>query len=104
MKPLKPVFIKWIDIVESKSGWMTLDELEEFIDSRKKNIVHQVGLLYEEDENQVVILNSYFPDETTDPTFGMCNVIPRGCILEMYPLARDPVYTPEAHHKAFAQE
>jgi len=85
---LKTVLIKWVDICEV-SGWRTLDELDEFISNNKSRVVHQVGFLYEEDESQVTILNSYFPDDDENNTFGSCTVIPRGCILEMFEIKKD---------------
>lgn len=80
MKNYKVVQIVWWDIAESSNKWKTLAKLEKFITNTKANIVSQVGFLFEEDENQVVVISSYFPD---DDMYGTCNVIPRGCILEM---------------------
>jgi len=79
-KKFQIVEVKWIDISESKNGWSTLDELEEFITNIKSNIVHQVGFLFEEDEESISVLQSYFPN---DDLYGVCNVIPRGCIIEI---------------------
>lgn len=78
-KELKIVSLKWIDIAESSSNWRTLEELEEFITDTKSKICHQVGLLFEEDENQIVLLNSYFPD---DDLYGTATILPKGCIIE----------------------
>lgn len=79
MKEYKIVSLKWIDISETTSEWRSLDELEEFITDKKSKICHQVGLLFEEDENQIVLLSAYFPDEDL---YGTTTIIPRGCIIE----------------------
>jgi hypothetical protein len=76
----KIVSVRWIDITESANGWRTLDELEDFITDTKSKICNQVGLLYEEDEHQLVLVSSYFPE---DDLYGVVNVIPKGCIIEM---------------------
>lgn len=78
-KKFKVIYVQWIDISESKNGWSSLDELEDFITNTKGNIVNQVGFLFEEDEESISILNSYFPNEDL---YGVCNVIPKGCIIE----------------------
>lgn len=80
MKNYPIVEIKWLDIAESSNQWQSLTKLEKFITNRKGCIVRQVGFLFEEAEDQIAILSSYFPD---DDLYGTCNVIPKGCILEM---------------------
>jgi hypothetical protein len=74
---MKRVEIIWVDIV-SYEGWKDMDELDRFITNH--NPVVQIGYLYEEDENQIVLLDSYFQEKDT---FGGIHIIPRGCILSI---------------------
>lgn len=72
------VYIKWIDIIH-EHGWHSVDDLENF-DVQKEKIVHHVAFLYEEDEEQIIIVDSFFEDKET---FGTVHIIPKGTILEM---------------------
>jgi hypothetical protein len=74
---VKIVEVIWIDI-RSDSGWRTLNQLETFITS--KNPVRQVGYLYEQDDDQIVLLDSYFQEKDL---YGGVHTIPRGCIVEI---------------------
>lgn len=80
MKNLKMVEVIWWDIAESDNRWQTLTKLEKFLTDKDANVVKQLGYLWEEDEHQVVIISSYFPQ---GGLYGTCTVIPRGCILKM---------------------
>jgi hypothetical protein len=75
---MKVVEVVWLDIECSAPGWMTQDEADEFITNAKNRTVTHVAYLYEEDEDQVVLTDSYTAD-----AFGTFNVIPRGCIKSM---------------------
>jgi hypothetical protein len=74
---VKIVEVIWIDI-RSDSGWRTLNQLETFITS--KNPVRQVGYLYEQDDDQIVLLDSYFQEKDL---YGGVHTIPRGCIVSI---------------------
>jgi hypothetical protein len=74
------VSVKWVDVAESPNGWRTLEELEEFVTDTKSKICHQVGLLFEQDENQIVLVSAYFPNEEL---YGVCNTIPVGNIIDI---------------------
>lgn len=76
---MKPVKVTWRDIT-SQDGWRTLNQLENFITDSEENIVEQCGFLYEQDENQVVLLDSYFPK---GGLYGGVHKIPKGCIIKM---------------------
>lgn len=76
---MKRVLVIWRDIT-SHDGWHKLSALESFITDDAGTIVHQIGFLYEEDENQVVLVDSYFQDFSL---YGGVHKIPRGCILEI---------------------
>jgi hypothetical protein len=76
---MKKVEIVWIDIV-SADGWKDQNKLDKFITNSRHNRVCQIGYLYEEDEDQVVLLDSYFIEKDT---YGGIHVIPRGCIVSI---------------------
>jgi len=76
----QPVIVTWRDITVSGLGWVTQDEADTFVTDNNENIVNQCGFLYEEDENQICILNSYF--ETKD-LLGDMTKIPKGCVIEI---------------------
>jgi hypothetical protein len=75
---MKRVEIIWQDIVH-ESGWHTVEELEDFNQTKDKT-VYQLGYLYEEDEDEVTIVDSFFEDKKT---FGTIHIIPKGCIKQM---------------------
>jgi hypothetical protein len=74
---MKIVEITWRDIT-SDDGWHGVDRLDELI--HDDDTVRQVGYLYEEDEEQVILLDSYFQHKEL---FGGIHKIPRGCIIEI---------------------
>jgi hypothetical protein len=74
---MKPVLVIWKDIV-SDDGWHTADQLDDFAES--DNTVRQLGYLYEEDENQVILMDSYFEKKDL---YGGVHKIPRGCIVSI---------------------
>jgi len=74
-----PVLIIWRDIT-TLNGWISQDEVDDFVMDSKENIVNQVGLLYEEDENQIVILNSIFENKDI---IGDVTKIPKDCIISI---------------------
>ena len=75
---MKKVEITWIDIIHD-NGWHSLEELENF-DQERSKLVRQIAYLYEEDEEQVILLDSYFEDRQT---FGTIHIIPKGCIKQI---------------------
>jgi len=75
----EPVLVRWKDITVS-TGWIDIESLDRFVMDEDEGIVTQVGFLYEEDENQIVLLNSYFHGKDL---LGDVTKIPRGCIIEM---------------------
>ncbi len=80
---MKIVEITWVDIEELSGGWHSVDALEEFIVTAKSRTVKQVAYLYEEDENQVVLVDSYDQEGGDKVMYGTINVIPKGCIQKM---------------------
>ncbi len=79
MNQLPLVTVKWIDIT-TQNGWMNQEEADDFVMDREADIVMQAGFLYEEDENQIVLLNSYFKNKDL---FGDLTKIPKGNVIEL---------------------
>ena len=75
---MKIVEVIWRDILSS-DGWHSQNKLDKFI-SNSSDEVQEVGYLYEQDENQIVLLTSYFRDKSL---YGTIHRIPRGCIKEI---------------------
>jgi hypothetical protein len=76
---VKLVLVKWKDIT-SHDGWHKLSALEQFITDDDGTLVNQIGFLYEQDENQIVLVDSYFEDLSL---YGGIHKIPRGCIVSI---------------------
>jgi hypothetical protein len=76
---MKPVLIVWKDIVY-KAGWNTQKEFDEWVTKTKHHIVNQVGFIIEDDEDQLVIVDSYFEDKSA---YGTIHKIPKGCIISI---------------------
>lgn len=74
-----PAIVIWVDI-STKRGWIDQDELDEFIMDDVENKVYQVGFIYEEDDNQICLLNSYFKN---CELMGDITKIPKGAVLEI---------------------
>lgn len=75
---MKRVEVIWRDIT-SDDGWHTPDEADKFI-SDDEGVVCHIGYLYEEDENQLVLIDSYFKNKDL---FGGIHKIPKGCIVSI---------------------
>ena len=75
----KSVIVSWRDIT-TKNWWNDQDEIDSYIMDLDENIVHQVGFLYEEDDHQICLLNSYFSGQDL---LGDLTKIPKGCVLEI---------------------
>lgn len=78
----KPVVVIWRDIT-TNSGWITQDQVDSFVMDDEENICYQAGFLYEEDENQITLLNSFFKGQDL---LGDVTKIPKGCIIEIIKL------------------
>ena len=83
---MKIVEITWCDIEELSGGWHDLDAMEKFIVEAKSRTIKQVAYLYEEDENQIVVVDSYDQEDGEKVYYGTINVIPRGCIMSIVEL------------------
>lgn len=79
----EPVYVIWRDI-SAKAGWHEQDEVDEFVSDDKENVVYQAGFLYEQDETQICVINSYF--ENKDLLGDICK-IPKACVLKIVKLS-----------------
>lgn len=75
----KPILVKWYDI-STKAGWHEQESIDQFVMDESENLVFQVGFLYEQDERQICLLNSYFSGRDL---LGDITKIPKGCVVEM---------------------
>ena len=75
---MKKVEVTWKDIIAS-SGWHTPNQIDNFV-TEEDNVIKSIGYLYEQDENQVVLVNAYFTDKSK---FGSVEKIPSGCIVKI---------------------
>lgn len=75
---MKRVEVKWRDI-RSDDGWHDANDMDDFV-SENNSVVTQLGYLVEDDEEQIVLLDSYFLDKQL---FGGIHKIPKGCVISM---------------------
>lgn len=75
---MKRVEVIWRDIL-SLDGWHNQNKIDKFISNSNDEVI-QLGYLYEEDENQVVLLTNYFKDKSL---YGTTHRIPKGCIVKI---------------------
>ena len=76
---MKKVEIIWRDIT-AISGWNSQAKIDKFVSDDKENLVVQIGYLYEEDENQIVLVDSCFQGYGL---YGTVHKIPRGCVIKV---------------------
>jgi orotate phosphoribosyltransferase-like protein len=75
---MKKVEVIWRDII-NWDGWHEMDDVDNFATS-DDNIVSQIGYLYEQDENHIVLVNAFFADKSK---FGTIEKIPLGCVIKI---------------------
>ena len=75
----EPVIVIWKDIT-TKNGWNSQEEIDQFVMDEDECIVYQSGFLYEEDESQLCLLNSYFKNKDL---LGDITKIPKGAIVQI---------------------
>lgn len=56
---MKPVEVVWVDIEELSGGWHDQDEVDKFISEVKNRTVTHIGYLYEEDDDYIVLADSF---------------------------------------------
>lgn len=83
---MKMVLVVWVDI-QMKGGWHTMSALDKFISNTQQRTVKHVGFVYEENDDEIVLLDAYFEDKSQ---FGTIHTIPRGCIRSVTELSSVP--------------
>lgn len=76
--PPSLVYVEWIDIVATDGGWHSTDELEDWIQN-EECVVRQVGFLYRQTDDYIVLVDSYFDEYNV----GYAVKIPMGCVKKM---------------------
>jgi hypothetical protein len=76
---MRPVLIEWKDIVYD-AGWHTQKQFDDWVTNGKHQVVKQLGFLLEDEDNQLVIVDSYFEDRSA---YGTIHKIPKGCVVSM---------------------
>jgi hypothetical protein len=61
---VKIIIVKWSDVISSDSGWHSLEEAKEFVETRS-SVVTQVGFLLRKDDRYLVMTESYFEGTNT---------------------------------------
>lgn len=77
---MKKVEVVWRDITYKNTGWSHTNEVDDFIKDSNENTVYQLGYVYRETEDLLVLVDSYFLD---DKNFGTIHKIPKGCIISV---------------------
>jgi len=72
---VKLIVVEWEDIVSTDSGWHTLQEAKDFVET-ENGIVTQVGFLLRKDEKYLIMTESYFKRGTV----GVVIRIPIGVV------------------------
>ena len=76
---MKIVEVIWADIIMS-DGWHKQNKVDKFTTNTNAPLVRHVAYLYEEDENQVILCDSYFEEREL---YGTLHRIPKGCIQSL---------------------
>ena len=71
------VYIEWTDIVSTDTNWHEQEEIDDWLET-VDNVVHQSGFIYREDDQYLIIVDSFF----TDNLLGAVTKIPKGCIIK----------------------
>jgi hypothetical protein len=71
---MKLIYIEWEDAT-AQSTWHTKEEVEEFIKS--SNLVRQVGWVYKEDKEFLVLVSRQIDWVTSDTEYGHLQKIPK---------------------------
>jgi hypothetical protein len=85
MNNFEKVEVKWKDITTKRTllGWLEQDEVDDFVMDNVENVVLQTGYLYEEDETQIILIDSHFEN---NELYGNITKIPKWAILSIVKL------------------
>lgn len=77
---MKAYLIVWEDITHD-AGWHSAEELNEYINDKKENIVTQLGFIYSQNEKMTIVVDSWIGEGEIQ--YGVIHKIPTGCILKI---------------------
>lgn len=75
-KQLDKVYIEWIDIIATDSGWHSDEEIEEWLRT-ECDTVKQVGFIYRQTNSHLILLDSYINDTFVGTAIKIpkCNIV-----------------------------
>lgn len=76
--PYKHVYVEWVDIIATDSGWHTKEEIDEWI-LTESDTVKQSGFLYMETKTHIILIDSFMSEDY----LGTAIKIPRGNIIKI---------------------
>lgn len=57
------IFVKWVDtIADPEAGWKDAESTDEFFE-RDDNIVHELGFLWDENDDYLFLISSWMPGD-----------------------------------------
>lgn len=70
------VYVEWVDIVATDSGWHSEQEIEEWL-VHEQDTVKQIGFVYKETPTYIVLIDSYFTkqDVGSATKIPKCNIV-----------------------------
>lgn len=75
--PYQKVYIEWVDIIATDSGWHTKEDVDYWI-LNEESTVKQTGFLYKETTTYVVVIDSFI----SKTYLGAATKIPKGNIVK----------------------
>lgn len=81
--PYKQVYVEWVDIIATDSGWHTKEELDSWLYT-EIDTVKQSGFLYMETKSHIVLIDSFLSEEY----LGVATKIPKGNIVKIINISR----------------
>ena len=77
---MKRVEVVWLDITYKSAGWVHFADVEDFIKDKNEQTVNQLGYVFRETDEMLILTDSYFVDERF---YGTIHKIPKGCIVSI---------------------
>jgi len=76
LKQLDRVYIEWIDIIATDSGWHSDEEIEEWLRT-EGDTVKQMGFIYRQTDSHLILLDSYISGTFvgTATKIPKCNIV-----------------------------
>ena len=81
--PYKQVYVEWMDIIATDSGWHSKEEIDLWLDT-ESDTVKQSGFLYLETSTHIVLIDSFISKDY----LGAGIKIPKGNIIKLTHISR----------------